>query len=357
MTRLLILLLMAGQCWGVYSKKIPLTIQSGKVSGGPHTNYTFFVDQTIADLKHTGSGGFVTNTNGYDLVPSQDSDCSTKLNFRRELYVSTTGQIVLYGLKSSFAQTDTIWLCFADSGVTTDQQNATAAYDSNHIAVYHFPDGTTLSTNDATSNGHNAASNSLTAASGKIGTGSAANNGSQSMTVTSTTALNITAPITIEGWFNTSNGTANAQIMLGKGTGSIYRYLLTTFNSGNMSCQMLDSGGSYTLFLGSTTTLSNNTWYHFACTCDGTNGYLYVNGVQENTAACSNGNNSGSANDLTVHNGSVTSYTDDLKIHNTARSVGWILTEVNMATQSTFWTVGATQNNGSTARPRRIFIQ
>lgn len=355
---LILLLMMAHLSWGVYSKKIPLTIGSGKVNGGPHTNYTFFIDKTIADLKHTGSGGYVTSTSGYDLVPSQDSDCSTKLNFRRELYVSTSGRIVLYGLKSSFSQTDTIWLCFGDSGVTTDQQNATAAYDSNHVAVYHFADGTTLSGSDATSNAHNLTTNSLTATAGVVGTGSAFGNGSGTYyaNVASTTALNVTAPITIEGWLYTTS-VVNGLAFIRKSSGSQHRYYLGTFSSGKATCQLLDSGTNYVMFLGSTNNISTSTWTHVACTCDGANGYLYINGVQEATASCANTNNGAGTQDVIVADSLFDSSWDDIKLHNAARSVGWILTEVNLKDQSTFWSVGATQDNGSTVKPRRIFIQ
>lgn len=354
----LILFMLATPSWGAYGKKIPLTIQSGKVSGGPHTNYTFYVDITVNDLRHTGSSGFVTSTNGYDLVPSQDSDCSTKLNFKRELYVSSTGRIVLYGLKSSFAQTDTIWICFADSGVTTDQQNATAAYDSNHIAVYHFPDGTTLSGNDATSNAHNLTLNSLTATDGRIGTGGAFGNGSGTFyaNVASTSALNVTAPITIEGWLYT-DAVINGLSFLHKGTGSQYRYFLGTYSSGKANCQLMDNTSGYVMFLVSTNSIPVNTWTHVACTCNGTTGYLYINGVQEATAACSSANNGGAASDLKVGYSSYDSKWDDIKLHNTARSVGWILTEVNLNSQSTFWTVGATQDNVSLSKRRLIIVQ
>jgi len=350
MTRLFVLLLalLPNPCFGVYAKKIPLTIGSGKVVGGPHTNYTFTIDRTIADLKHTGSGGFVTSTNGYDIVPSQDSDCSTKLNFKREYYGSTDGHIVMYGNKSAFAQADTVWLCFADATVTVDQQNATAAYDSNHKAVYHFPDGSSLSGLDATSNGHNLTTNSLSAVAGAVGTGAAFGNGSGTFyaTATSTAALNVTAPISISGWLYTDT-VINGLSWIHKGSGSQFRYYIGTYSSGKANCQLLDNTTSYVMFLGSTNNIPTNTWTHVACTCDGTTGYLYFNGVQEATGSCSSGNNGGGSSDLTVAYASYDSRWDDIKLQSAARSQGWWQTEYNLRDQSTFWSVGATQDNVS----------
>lgn len=358
MIRLMVLLLLASPMWGAYAKKIPLTIQTSQVVSGPHTDFTFYIDTgSVNDLRTTGNYGFVTSSSGYDIVLSQDADCSTKLNFRREYYVASSGRFVAYGLKSSFAQSDTIYICFADSGVTTDQANPTAAYASSVVAVYHFADGSTLDTTDGTANANNASSSTLTAAAGKIGTGSAENNGSQSMSVPDAAILDVQRPITIEGWYYSDAASVNLQDIVGKGTGSIYGYRLTSFSAGKMSCQFQDSGGSYTLFLGSTTTFSNGTWYHVACTCDATTGYLYINGVQEGTNACTGTNNGGSSNSLLVGSGNLDGKLDDVKIHNVARSAGWITTTYNMGTQSTFWTIGATQDNATAVPRRRIIIQ
>ena len=52
--------------------------------------------------------------------------------------------------------TRSIYLFYGNPNITTSQQNPTAVWDANYQAVWHLPNGTTLSANDSTANVNNA---------------------------------------------------------------------------------------------------------------------------------------------------------------------------------------------------------
>ena len=97
-----------------YSYRKPITINSGQVSSGPHSNFPMLFSVTDANLKSTGSGGHVQNSSGYDIV-FRGSD-GIQIDHEIEKYMATTGEFVAWGRVSS------IWMFAAHGSSLRGQQ-------------------------------------------------------------------------------------------------------------------------------------------------------------------------------------------------------------------------------------------
>lgn len=306
-----------------------------------------FSTSTITDLKYTGSGGKVGKSDGTDILITA-SDGTTKLSHEIEKYSSSTGEIILWFNSGSTAlstSTNTSYYIYYGNSGASDQQDKTNVWDSNYKGVWHLPNGTTLTSLDSTSNANNSNAQSMTAASGQIDGSADGNGSSKDITIPSSSSLNVTNPITVQGWINSRSITTNNQPIISKGSGSQFRYLLATANSGRFALQLLTSGTSYVIYLGCDTARSSNTWYHVVATYDGSNGYCYVNGVQDGTNTGSGTNDGGGANDVKLGSASglyLDGYIDEVRVSNSVRSAAWIKTEYNnQNSPNTFWSVGA----------------
>jgi hypothetical protein len=171
--------------FGGYAGFRVFTINHTLTGTANSTNFTVLISGTYAEFATTANGGQVWNTVSCgvnsitcpaDLVFTSDSACSKPLaGWEFESYTATTGQVIAWVLVPTLSVTaDTlIFACAGNSAITTFQGgSAGSAFDSNTKVVYHFPNGTTLSTNDSSSGGCNATpANSPTAVTGEIGGG------------------------------------------------------------------------------------------------------------------------------------------------------------------------------------------
>jgi uncharacterized membrane protein len=98
------------------------------------------------------------------------------------------------------------------------------------------------------------------------------------LTIPSADGLNIGTVFTIEFWFNRTSGSDNASLIQ---KGELDWRIAT--NSTGVSIS--GAGPS----VGVTSTISNNTWYHFAVSSDGTTVRAFLNGVLGGTASTSSG--------------------------------------------------------------------
>lgn len=103
-------------------------------------NFTVTATTTDTNLRYTTFGGTVTDIQADDLVWYSDSSCTTKLNYDRELYASTTGQVVDHILLPQIYATTTVtmYMCWGDTSITTYQGSGSSAYDSSHVGVWHM---------------------------------------------------------------------------------------------------------------------------------------------------------------------------------------------------------------------------
>ena len=142
-----------------YSYYRTITVDNTKVSGSSNlTDFPMLVGGTYSYLKDTGNGGKVTNSNGYDIEFSSNSDGTGKLDHEIERYVNTSGEVVFWvKIPDLDYNNDTvIYMWYGNSSVTTSQENVNETWNANHKAVYHLkedPTGGSPQFTDSTSNG------------------------------------------------------------------------------------------------------------------------------------------------------------------------------------------------------------
>jgi hypothetical protein len=176
-----------------------LTIDHTKV-GATLSNFPVLVSLTSdSDLAARA------RSDGNDILFTA-SDGTTKLDHEIEKYSS--GTLVAWMRIPSLSNTaDTTIYMYYGYASATNQQNPTGVWGSNYNAVYHLPNGTTLSANDSTSNARNGTISGVTATTG-IADGAASFNGSTKYILVPTSALPSNNNFVVSAWFKTtSNGT------------------------------------------------------------------------------------------------------------------------------------------------------
>lgn len=317
-----------------------ITVNAAQVSG-TQTNFPMLVSGTFTYLKGAASGGYVQNANGYDIVFTSDSGCATKLNWEVESYTPSSGQLIAWVKIPSLTGSTVIYMCYDNPWVTAFQGNVSGTWSSNYVAVYHLPNGTTLNTNDSTSNANNTTNNNSTpATTGEIDGAASFNGTNQYLSVASNASLNPTN-VTVTAWIKETAFNNYARIASkgidGDTTG--YQFFNTATN------------GTFTLYINggyetSNTVLSTGTWYFVAGTYDGTTIHVYLNGANnDGTGVSTSGNIASNTSFFGI--GSHASLTeffdgsiDEVEVQNEAVSASWILTEYNnQSSPSTFYTI------------------
>lgn len=302
-------------------------------------NFPMLVSLTDPDLKVTGSGGKVASSTAGDLL-FVDWE-GNKLDHEIESYTSTTGALQAWVKMPFMSSTSTrsAYLYFGNANATYQPTNS-AVWDSNYKGVWHLPNGTTLTTNDSTSNGKNGTNNNgVTAGTGQIdGAASFNNASSQSISLPSSTFGS--GSVTVELWTKFNNLTS-------------YWPMFSAYTSDADSIEIfVDSaarlfGGNYTNRALSSTNLVTNRWYHIVLTAiSGGVTQFYINGEASGTTGTMNF----ATYTVAPNIGRRASYyyndvIDEVRVSSgIARSVPWIQTEYNnQSNPTTFYTVSGLQ--------------
>lgn len=339
-----------------------LTIAATAVTG-TLTNFPVLYSLTNTDLRHTGSGGNVAHASGFDIRFFSDESLTTKLDWEVESYVSTTGQLIAWIRLPSItnAASNTFFMSYGSTAITTFQGSVTGSWDSNYLAVYHAGTPTATGLQDSTSYAHPATGQGgLLAASGTIhgaldfggttlvdlGRPTALDNlhGSQSMSFESW--------LEIDSFPDGGGGTAQHQLFARGwvgGTNESHIRLLDFFGEMQVNFRAVGAVGS-----------TNCTWvvagwatgtaHHLAATFDGTNKRIYFDGVLKATEAAATGfafsptarmSFGGVIEGGPSYTHRINGRMDEVRISNTARSSGYIATSYrNQSNPSTFITLG-----------------
>ncbi len=308
---------------------------------------------TLADLKTTTNGGKVGNDNGYDIV-FVDSNDSTLLNFEREKYASTTGEIA-YWIKTDISSTTdkTIYMYYGNSGAS-DLATTTGVWDDNYVGVWHMNEASG-SLIDSTKNSLNLTSVGGTpqySQSSQIGDGILFDAGSSEYFEVSTAAVT-DAPLTICGWYNTDSLTA-------------FQIIGGVFDSGSYNNQIRlalagDEAGDYVqaiiwdgFYSHADTTIAYSTGiWQYACGVyvSTSERHVYLNANNKGTNTDSRTPSSidttsiGRSGDSTP-DAYMSGIIDEVRISNVARTAGWIATEYNNQSDvGSFMTIGEEQTN------------
>ncbi len=341
----------AGWYGSSWSDRKPITINASQVSGG--SNLSNF--PVLISLASDSSLSSTAQANGYDIVFT-DSTGTTKLNHEIESYTASSGQLVAWvQVPTLSASANTTIYMYYGNPSALNQQNPNGVWDSNYKAVFHFSNGTALSTNDSTSNDDNATAGSgVSAIAGEIA-GAASLNGTTTGALSLSQALN-SSTFTLEAWVYATelDAAENGQPFFYQGTGS-----------GDLGtvCGAYGSNGSNAtgvfFYVGGGGVLSSaqnvwpiNQWVHVVCVSNSLALTIYINGVASVT-----GTGSGSPSTNPSYVGKWYGFTnaaryldgrvDEERVSNTARSAGWIATEYNnQSSPSSFFSVGGQQTSG-----------
>ena len=206
----------------IYSGTI--VVSHAQVSNSDQANFPVLVSGVYPALATTANGGLVTNSNGYDIIFTSDSDGLHNLNFERESYSPLTGQVAFWVQVPMISHTtDTVFYVFyGNASVTTDQSSPAGTWDSNYLGVYHLGNGTTLNVSDSTSHAYNGTNHGATAGTGEID--GAANLNGSSQSITMGTVMDLGAGnLTLEAWVKPSNASQFAPIIAKRQNSSNYQ--------------------------------------------------------------------------------------------------------------------------------------
>jgi hypothetical protein len=348
---------------GGYLYRQLIALNHAKVSGGSDlSTYPVLVSLTESALKTVGNGGYIQNSNGYDMKFTDAS--GSPLNFEVEQYNGSTGQLIAWvNVPTLSASADTqIYLYFDNSSISTFQGNVNGTWNSNYNAVWHLPNGTTLSTADSTANNLSGTNHGATATTGQIGGGASFSGSSQYISVPSTT-LPSSGNFTVSLWFKTtSDGVLFSEQNQPIGsTPSSWDPMLYVDSTGKLH------GGIYIGSipnLVSTSAVNNGAWHYAVLTVNKSSSTqsLYLDGSLVGTA---NGTPEGPFTNVSIGAGydnywpnppsTPTSYfngqIDEVRVANSATALtsGWITTDYNnQSSPANFETAGPVQSINST---------
>ena len=335
-----------------YTSSGTFTMAHSQVPNTDQTNFPVLISGTYPTLATVANGGKVTNANGYDIIFTSDANGVNMLNFERESYSATTGQVAYWVQVPLLSHTtDTvIYVFYGNATVTTDQSNASGAWDSNYLAVWHLggnPGSGAPQELDSTPNGHGLSTvgswsiGNLTA--GKIGNAIVPSSSSgTSLVAANPGTLSPTTSMTLGSWIRIGYGGLPAimsQFDLG-GAGAGYAFVMNgTTSHLRLSMSAGANGGSaQTTFDATAGNVNDSNWHYVAATYSDAAGAVtfYVDGAPV-PAMSSTGN--------MVFHGSVAtavgfslapfqSYQfqgtiDEARISKIARSADWIATDYN----------------------------
>jgi len=345
-----------------YSYLRAITVDHTKIPNTDQTNFPFLFSATDPLLATSVNGGHIANPNGYDIIFTSDSSGQTPLNYEIEEYNPTTGQIVAWVQIPDLSHTsDTvIYLFYGNSNITVSQQNPTGTWDSSFQAVWHLPNGTTLSANDSTANANNGTITDVAPTTGKIDGGAVFNGSTSQITCGSnvpgfqfTAAQSFTdsawfkMPTTAGGPMSTSLGWMSILSSSDSGLGHGLEISQTT---GVFSVGDNGIGPGYSDDI--PFTLSINTWHYMVGVQNGGTGHsLYIDGVL--VASDQNTYNANPGGTCTIGNGGQLSRfegsIDEVRIASAARSADWVAAEyANQNSPSTFFALSSENEAGIT---------
>lgn len=352
-----------------------ITIDHTKVQAD-QVSFPIDYDVTDPSLRFILNGGRLLNGSGYDVAFFSNSDCVTgKLNSGLELYNGTTGQWTGWvNIPSISSTVDTvIYMCYGNNGIGPNQ-TSTAVWDPNFQAVYHLPNGTTLTANDSTFDAFNGTLvNTPTAANGQIdGAGSFVRASGQAISIGTTAMLKAVQGSTLSAWVKpTTSASPSRKVVIGVSSG--------TSSTGNRATIYLDDTGQGIITCGgragdaetfqsvaSTKAVASGKWIYISCVFDLPNDTItmYTDGIATSTTGTVNftagvtSNTSSLSTNLANLNatGNMDGLIDEARISTSTRSSTWIKTEYNnQFSTSTFYTIGTENPLTSTYVFKYIF--
>jgi hypothetical protein len=316
--------------WG-YRKK--LTINANQVTTTT-SNFIILATTTDSGLAYTSHGGHMASSTGGDILVI-DSDGSTILDYDREYYSSSTGELALW-IETSISSTTnkTIYLYYGNSTLSADQEDETGTWGSTYALVLHMKEDPSSSIlYDSTSNNNNATDyGNPTQTTGQVGYAVDFDGSGDYARVSDSASIDDctgqTQPRTWSFWMNL-NAVGSNKLITDKSNFS-GRHLWSELQS---SPNQFRGGVAAAGQLVSDTAPAAGNWYYLTYAFDGSEARLYIDGTldQGPNAQSPNPDNNdalrimGRGDDAFCTNGIM----DELRVSNVARTPGWIKTGYN----------------------------
>ncbi|MFH0891862.1 MAG: DUF2341 domain-containing protein [Candidatus Falkowbacteria bacterium] len=317
----------------VYRKMI--TINASQVET-TETAFVVLATTTDADLADTGNGGHVASSTGGDIMII-DTDGVTPLDYEREYYDNTTGELVLWIETSLSSTTDKIiYIYYGNSTLVADQQNRTGTWDSNYVMIQHMNENPATSIlYDSTSNNNNATDyGNPQLVTGQIGRAVDFDGTGDYAIVPDGTGSSLDSatgpgqPRTWSYWLNISVGSAN-KLVTDKSPSFYGYHLWSELQTGPNQYR----GGVASPEISSTFNPGTGEWHYVTFVYNGAQASLYVDGTlnvgPSNQTARADDNNSLNIMGYGNNQYCAIGILDELRVMNVYRDAGWIKTEYN----------------------------
>lgn len=353
----------------IYRYRKSITIDKTKVSG-TNTDFPALIDVTADELKTTGNGGNVEDTNGYDLVVSSTdaTDGSGTLPFDRLSYNATTGQFQAFAKAASVTDaTDTVlYLLYGSSDVSTDQADADTTW-SDYEGVWHLDN----SMSDSTTNAKTFTDDGTSDVAGKVYRGrdfTGANNDRIYRNNDADFERNGNDPWEIGIWLNFDELQQTGYDLRLYGVSSLVDdpgwsnaiqvgHWSDSAKDGKIYAYAYDGG----LKFSGGTTVAINTWYYAVAKYDGSDIWLVLDGTPSTkTSVGSIVDGDYDSLQITHQNfaGNQQRFdgqADEARFLHTPHSDGWTLTEYNnQSDPSTFYAVGSEVDTQAPPAPSAV---
>lgn len=321
---------------------------NGYAGGSTLSNFDAYIDGDTG-LATTANGGYVTNASGFDVVFTSDSGCATPLSWETQVWSGTNGNAAYKVKIASLAGTTTvIYRCIGKASVTTFQGGAVGgAYDSAYKMVQGFPNGTSVTGTDSSSNANNLTLTNWTATAGKVD-GAGSLNGTTATASATPTGMATPTGLTLSAWINPTDYSTSPTFrrILVKGEQSGTPFDEYAFSVGSVGEIRFEINNGTIRFFDTTTHVSTGTFSFVTCTWDGTTMRTYINGTLDATNLAMSGSVTATTTALAVGYSTVNAaryfhgIIDELSMANVARSSDWIAAQYkNTNTPGSFYTV------------------
>jgi hypothetical protein len=327
------------------------TIDHTKVGSADNSNFPIPVYLSGASFKTVANGGKIQNSNGYDIVFSTNSDGTGLLNFNTIYYDGVNG--IWYGIVQApslnHSSDQVLYVNYDNSAISTAQGgSAGSSLDANYKTWWSFPDGTTLSGKDMTSNAYTLTNSGGTATSGNIdGALNLASTGHY-MYSNSTASQLFNSPFhssSVIYWTGSTESYNAIYEQNNASAGGVYAYGMYVKSDGRLATYFYNNG-SQVWFDASGSVLSTSTWYLIDITWDGSTITVYLNGTSYGTnSATASAWTPTQANFYVGHSqyGSGRYFDgkiNNITIENSVRNTSWITAEYNAWINNNLYSLG-----------------
>ena len=320
-----------------WSNRKKITIDHTKVES-TETDFVVLISTTDSDLSSTA------REDAYDIIFTS-SDGETLLDFERESYTSSTGEINAWVKTDISSTTDTVLYMYYGNSSATDTSSSTAVWDSNYRGVWHMNNDPAGAIKDSTSNGNDmtadSSMDSTDLVTGAIGKALNFDGSDDELTNSSPSGYTAPSSYTMSSWVYYASDPS--------GYDNIYSH---TTSSGNYDPQWTFNNTNLTVYDGSAISFGSysggaGSWHRIDFIRDGdasNNLTAYIDGVQFGTTESH-------TDDLlvptTVYIGASSGdgelwvgYLDEIRYSEIARTPSWLKTEfANQNSPSTFLSI------------------